>query len=138
LISLLKNLIVKKILIVKYIIVGGINTSFGYGVYWSFLQLDFNFAVAVFFSTVFGIIFNLLTYGKLVFKSKIDTNIFYKFIFSYGFRYLLSIGGIAFFHSYGMSYEIAGVITIFFNAILGFFLLKNIVFKKLTIFSSDK
>jgi putative flippase GtrA len=130
LISLLKKIILKNILIIKYIIVGGVNTSFGYAIYWAFLQLNFNFAIAAFFSTVLGTIFNFFTFGKLVFKSKIDTNIFYKFVFSYGFRYLLSIAGIAFFHSYGMSYEIAGAITIFLNAIIGFFLHKNIVFKK--------
>ena len=129
-ISLLKNFIVKKILIIKYIIVGVVNTSFGYGVYWSFLQLDFNFAVAAFFSTVLGIIFNFFTIGNFVFKSKIDTNIFYKLLLSYEFRYLLSIGGIAFFHFYGMNYEIAGAVTIFLNAIIGFFLNKNIVFNK--------
>ena len=129
-ISLLKNFIVKKILIIRYIIVGGVNTSIGYGLYWSFLQLDFNFAVAAFFSTVLGIIFNFFTIGNFVFKSKIDTNIFYKFVLSYGFRYLLSIGGIAFFHFFGMSYEIAGAVTILLNAIIGFFLHKNIVFKK--------
>ena len=129
-ISLLKNIILKNILIIKYIIIGGVNTCFGYGVYWSFLQLDFNFAVAAFFSTVLGIIFNFFTIGNFVFKSKINTNIFYKFLLSYGFRYLLSIGGIALFHSYGMSYEIAGAVTILLNAIIGFFLHKNIVFKK--------
>lgn len=129
-ISLLKNFIEKKLLIIRYIIVGVVNTSFGYGVYWSFLQLDFNFTVAAFFSTVLGIIFNYFTIGNFVFESKIDTNIFFKFLLSYGLRYLLSIGGIAFFHFYGMSYEIAGAVMILLNAIIGFFLHKYLVFKK--------
>ena len=129
-ISLLKNIILKNILIIKYIIIGGVNTCFGYGVYWSLLQLDFNFAFAALLSTVLGVIFNFITFGQLVFESKNDTNTFYKFVCVYGFRYLISISGIALFHSYGMSYEIAGAVIIVFNAIIGFFLHKNLVFKK--------
>ena len=129
-ISLLKNIILKNILIIKYIIIGGVNTCFGYGVYWSLLQLDFNFAFAALLSSVLGVIFNFFTFGQLVFEAKIDSNIFYKFVLIYGFRYLLSIGGIAFFHFYGMSYEIAGAVMILLNAIIGFFLHKYLVFKK--------
>ena len=129
-ISLLKNIILKNILIIKYIIIGGVNTCFGYGVYWSLLQLDFNFAFAALISTVLGIIFNFFTFGQLVFEAKIDSNIFYKFVLIYGFRYLLSVGGISFLHFYGMSYEIAGAVMILLNAIIGFFLHKYLVFKK--------
>jgi len=130
LISLLKKFILRKILIIKYLIVGGINTCFGYAIYWVLLQLNFNFIIAVFFSTVAGIIFNFFTIGTFVFKSKNDTNTFYKFLGTYCFRYFLSIAGIAFFHSYGMSYEVAGAVTIVLNAIIGFFLHKYLVFKK--------
>ena len=129
-ISLLKNIILKNILIIKYIIIGGVNTCFGYGVYWSLLQLDFNFAFAALLSSVLGVIFNFFTFGQLVFESKNDTNTFYKFVCVYGFRYLVSISGIALLHSYGMSYEIAGALIIILTAIIGFFLHKNIVFKK--------
>jgi len=130
LISLLKKFISKNILIIKYLIIGGVNTCFGYGVYWSLLQLDFNFAFAALISTVLGIIFNFFTFGQLVFEAKIDSNIFYKFVLIYGFRYLLSVGGISFLHFYGMSYEIAGAVITLFNALIGFFLNKNIVFNK--------
>ena len=75
-ISLLKNIILKNILIIKYIIIGGVNTCFGYGVYWSLLQLDFNFAFAALLSSVLGVIFNFFTFGQLVFESKNDTNSF--------------------------------------------------------------
>ena len=51
---MLFNLILKRILFIKFIVVGGINTVFGYGVYWGLLQLDFHFAIATFFSTVLG------------------------------------------------------------------------------------
>ena len=124
---MLFNLILKRILFIKFIVVGGINTVFGYGVYWGLLQLDFHFAIATFFSTVLGTIFNFFTTGRLVFKSK---GSFYKFVFVYGFLYLISTGGIAFIHNFDISYEIAGLIIIIPRAVIAFLLNKNWVFKE--------
>jgi putative flippase GtrA len=123
---MLFNLILKRILFIKFIVVGGINTVFGYGVYWGLLQLDFHFAIATFFSTVLGTIFNFFTTGRLVFKSK---GSFYKFVFVYGFLYLISTGGIAFIHNFDISYEIAGLIIIIPCAVIAFLLNKYWAFR---------
>jgi putative flippase GtrA len=125
---MLFDLILKRILFIKFIVVGGINTVFGYGIYWGLLQLDFHFAIATFFSTVLGTIFNFFTTGRLVFKSK-NKGSFYKFIFVYGFLYLISTGGIAFIHNFDISYEIAGLIIIIPRAVIAFLLNKNWVFR---------
>tara|TARA_B110000967_G_C18854663_1_gene546498 strand:+ start:991 stop:1389 length:399 start_codon:yes stop_codon:yes gene_type:complete len=129
-INLLKEIILKNILFIKYVAVGGVNTIFGYAIYWILLQLNFNFLIASLVATIIGTIFNFFTFGRLVFKSK-SKYLFYKFILAYGFRYLLSVAGIAFLHSYGLSYEIGGAIVIIFNALIGFFLNKNLVFKRI-------
>mgnify|MGYP006117820297 FL=1 len=123
---MLFNLILKRILFIKFIVVGGINTVFGYGVYWGLLQLDFHFAIATFFSTVLGTIFNFFTTGRLVFKSK---GSFYKFVFVCGFLYLISTGAIAFIHNFDISYEVAGLIIIIPRAVIAFLLNKNWVFR---------
>ena len=121
--------ILTKIIPLKFIVVGGINTIFGYGIYWGLLQLDVYFTIAAFFSTLLGIIFNFFTIGRLVFQSK-NNALFYKFVFVYGFLYLLSIAGISFIHDFNVSYEIAGAIMIMPSAIISFVLNKNLVFKK--------
>ena len=126
---MLFNLILKRILLIKFIVVGGINTVFGYGIYWGLLQLDVHFAIATFFSTVLGTIFNFFTNGRLVFKSK-NNSFFYKFVFVYGFLYLISTGAIAFIHNFDISYEIAGLIIIIPRAAIAFLLNKNWVFKE--------
>ncbi len=126
---MLLNLILKKMLIIKFIVVGGLNTVFGYGIYWALLQLGFYFAIAAFFSTLLGIIFNFFTMGRLVFNSK-NNALFYKFVFVYIFLYLISIAGISFIHNFDISYEIAGAIMIIPSAIISFGLNKNLVFKK--------
>ena len=126
---MLFNLILKRILFIKFIVVGGINTVFGYGIYWGLLQLDFHFAIATFFSTVLGTIFNFFTNGRLVFKSK-NKGSFYKFVFCVWFLYLISTGAIAFIHNFDISYEIAGLIIIIPRAVIAFLLNKNWVFKE--------
>jgi len=126
---MLFNLILKRILLIKFIVVGGINTVFGYGIYWGLLQLDFHFAIATFFSTVLGTIFNFFTNGRLVFKSK-NKGSFYKFVFCVWFLYLISTGAIAFIHNFDISYEIAGLIIIIPRAVIAFLLNKNWVFKE--------
>jgi len=126
---MLFNLILKRILIIKFIVVGGINTVFGYGIYWGLLQLDVHFAIATFFSTVLGTIFNFFTNGRLVFKSK-NKGSFYKFVFCVWFLYLISTGAIAFIHNFDISYEVAGLIIIIPRAAIAFLLNKNWVFKE--------
>ena len=126
---MLFNLILKRILLIKFIVVGGINTVFGYGIYWGLLQLDVHFAIATFFSTVLGTIFNFFTTGRLVFKSK-NNSFFYKFVFCVWFLYLISTGAIAFIHNFDISYEIAGLIIIIPRAAIAFLLNKNWVFKE--------
>lgn len=123
------NFILKKIIPIKFILVGGVNTIFGYGIYWGLLQLGFYFTIAAFFSTLLGIIFNFFTIGRLVFQSK-NNALFYKFVFVYGFLYLISIAGISFIHNFDISYEIAGAIMIIPSALISFLLNKNLVFKK--------
>ena len=85
--------------------------------------------IAAFFSTLLGIIFNFFTIGRLVFQSK-NNALFYKFVFVYGFLYLISIAGISFIHDFNISYEIAGALMIMPSAIISFVLNKNLVFKK--------
>ena len=126
---MLLNLIFKRMLLIKYLFIGGVNTVFGYGVYWGLLQLDIHFAIAAFVSTILGTIFNFFTIGRLVFKSK-NNRIFYKFVFVYAFLYFISTGGIAFIHNFDISYEIAGLIIIIPRAAIGFLLNKFWVFKE--------
>lgn len=116
-------------LLIKYLFIGGVNTAFGYSVYWGLLQLDIHFAIAAFVSTILGTIFNFFTIGRLVFKSK-NNRIFYKFVIVYAFLYFISTGGIAFIHNFDISYEIAGLIIIIPRAAIGYLLNKNWVFEK--------
>jgi len=51
-----------------FVLVGGINTCFGYLVYVSMVFAGFRPPVALLIATVLGVAFNFISFGKLVFK----------------------------------------------------------------------
>ena len=113
---------------IKFLLVGVLNTIFGYSVYWILLQLGFHFSLAVLISTVLGVLFNYKTIGKLVFKS--DGNSFLiKFSLVYVVQYIINVAGIKILNLFGVGYEIGGLLMIFPLAILSFTLNKKLVFK---------
>jgi putative flippase GtrA len=75
---------------VRFLLVGGINTVFGYGVFALALYLGFHYALAAALSTVLGILFNFKTTGTLVFDRR-DNGLLVKFLGVYGFTYVLGV-----------------------------------------------
>ena len=54
---------------IRFLFVGAVNTVFSYGCYASFIYIGYNYALAAFFATCLGIIFNFNTTGRIVFKN---------------------------------------------------------------------
>ncbi len=75
---------------IKFLLVGGINTIFGYTIYGLGLFIGLQYALAVLIATVLGVLFNFKTIGKYVFANN-DRKLFVKFIVVYGITYLLNI-----------------------------------------------
>ncbi|WP_335106413.1 GtrA family protein [Nostoc sp.] len=75
---------------VKFLIVGGINTLFGYSMFALLILLKFSYENAALISTMCGILFNFKTTGVIVFKNKNNTLIF-KFIGVYAIIYFMQI-----------------------------------------------
>lgn len=115
------------ILVIKFICVGFVNTVFGYAVYLIFLMVGLNFALAALLSTIFGIIFNFFTTGRLVFGSR-ENSLFPKFLLVYFILYAFTVAGLSALNIWGISYEIGGAIMILPNALLAFILNKRLVF----------
>ena len=55
-------------LFVKFVLVGILNTAFGYLVFALLLFLGLHYTLAVILSTIAGVLFNFKTTGTLVFK----------------------------------------------------------------------
>lgn len=113
---------------VRFILVAGLNTLFGYGVFALLIYFGLHYSLAVLISTVAGILFNFKTYGLLVFNSK-DNKLIFHFIGVYIVTYLFNVSGIAFFTHLEFSNYMAGMIMALPVGLLGFILNKKFVFK---------
>jgi putative flippase GtrA len=75
----------------KFILIGLLNTMFGYSAYALLIFFGLSFALALLISTVSGIIFNYFTFGQLFFNIGVNLENFIKFIITYLFIYLLNV-----------------------------------------------
>jgi putative flippase GtrA len=113
--------------IVRFFVVGGINTLFGYSCFTLLLFLGLHYAIASLFATIFGVLFNFKTTGTLVFRSRNNCLIF-RFFASYAVIYLINIASLKVFSFMDISPYIGGLVLILPMAVFGFILNKRFVF----------
>jgi putative flippase GtrA len=75
---------------IRFLLVGVLNTVFGYAVFAVFILLDLHYAVAALLSTICGVLFNFKTTGRLVFGNR-DNSLLVRFFGVYAITYVLSI-----------------------------------------------
>lgn len=116
-------------LFVKFILVGILNTAFGYGAFALLMYTGLHYSAAVVLSTIAGILFNFKTTGVLVFKNK-DNSLIFKFIAVYT---LVCITGIIILRLAEIAHinlYFAGLVSTGICAVTAFLLNKHWVFKK--------
>ncbi len=77
----------------RYLVVGGVNTVFGYGSFAVLLLLGLHYAVAALLATILGILFNFQTIGRLVFERR-DHSLIFRFVGVYAATYVLNVGAL--------------------------------------------
>ncbi len=110
-----------------FLIVGGINTVFGYCIFAFFIWIGLNYAIAALLGTICGILFNFKTTGTIVFKSK-DNRLIFRFFAVYGIMYIINVAYLKIFIPYYNVYML-GAIAILPLAFLSYFLNKKFVFE---------
>ncbi len=113
---------------IRFLIVGGINTAFGYGIFALLIFLKFHYALAVLLSTILGVLFNFKTTGRLVFESK-ENGLIFKFVGVYAIIYVINTASLGVFNFYRVNMYLAGAVMILPMAMLAFVLNKSLVFK---------
>ena len=113
--------------IILFLVVGGVNTLFGYSLYALLLFLNFHYALASLLGTAGGILFNFKTTGTIVFKNSNNTLLF-KFVAVYCLTYTVNVGCLKIFSLYGANMYVAGLILVIPLALLSYTLLKKFVF----------
>jgi putative flippase GtrA len=115
--------------LIKFIMVGLLNTVFGYSCYAFFLFMGLSFPLAVLVSTCIGVLFNFKTTGRIVFASA-NNDYFLKFTAVYGIVYFFNIALIKLMEFLTSNLYLAGFVAMVPAAILAFVLNKYLVFRE--------
>lgn len=110
-----------------FLLVGTLNTLFGYSVYAFLLFIGLHYALAAFLATCIGVLFNFKTTGRIVFQST-GKGLLFKFILVYTVLYIINITILQFLLFIGINAYLGGAICIPPMALLSFFLNKRFVF----------
>jgi len=122
---------IKKILenkLVRFFLVSGLNTVFGYGVYALLLFVKVPYPLALLTSTIVGVLFNFKTIGVIVFRNG-NNKLIFKFFCVYGITYLFNLGGITLLKQIDVDTYLGGLIMLVPTGLLSFLLNKLVVFK---------
>ncbi|WP_449394804.1 GtrA family protein [Devosia riboflavina] len=114
--------------LVRFLLVGGLNTLFGYGVFALMLWFGFHYSAASAIATVMGILFNFKSTGRLVFKSS-DNSRLVRFILVYIVVYGVNVASLALLLRADIGAYTAGLLLILPLALLAYFLNASFVFR---------
>ena len=112
---------------IRFLLVGVLNTLFGYGCFALLLHFSLHYTVAMLLATVLGVLFNFKSTGALVFGSR-DNRLIFRFIASYVVVYFINVFGIMLFARVGLSPLMGGALMLPPMAVLAFLLNKKFVF----------
>ena len=115
-------------LFVKFILVGILNTAFGYLVFAALLYFGLHYTLAVVLSTIAGVLFNFKTTGTLVFKNN-NNKLIFKFVAVYALTCIIGIIVLRLAEFVNVNLYLAGMVSTGICAIIAFILNKNWVFK---------
>jgi putative flippase GtrA len=113
----------------RFLLVGGLNTAFGYGIYALGLLLGAHYAVAATISTVLGVLFNFVTTGTLVFDRREGARL-HRFVAVYVVTWAIGILMLKVASALGADLYIAGLVLLLPSAGLSFLLLRTFVFQE--------
>ena len=112
-----------------FILVGILNTMFGYAVYAFFIFLHLHYSLAVLLATIIGVLFNFKTIGHFVFKNASNA-LLYRFVGVYAITYLLNVAGLKGCDLYHINMYLAGFIVAGPVAVVAFVLQRTFVFRR--------
>ncbi|MBQ3667203.1 MAG: GtrA family protein [Elusimicrobiaceae bacterium] len=116
--------------IIRFLIIGGVNTVFAYCIYALSIFLGAHYTLAVLLSTVIGTCFSFKTMGTMVFDNP-DNMLIFKFIAVYTGCYFLNVGILRLLTLAGVrNLYVAGITSMLLVSAVSFCLNKWVVFRK--------
>lgn len=126
--TLARSLLRGEVRFANYLLVGGLNTLFGYTVFTVMIWAGLHYTVAIAGSTILGTLFNFKSTGALVFKSR-DNSRLVRFLLVYGVVYCVNVLGVGALIRLGVNAYYSGLIMILPLALLAYRLNSQFVFK---------
>ena len=114
--------------IIRFLIVGTLNTGFSYVIYAGILYIGWSYQLANLIALVLGILFSFKTQGRLVFKNT-DNRLFGRFLISWVLIYLGTITLIGRIIALGFDAYTAGALALPFSIALSYLMQKYYVFR---------
>ena len=111
----------------RFLVVGGLNTAFSYGLFCVALALLPTTFLALCISTLLAILFSFITTGTLVFGSR-DPRRIVRFYGVYGLIFLYNAAGLALLEHAGIAPQIGGLLLLPGAVIAAFLLNRHYVF----------
>lgn len=113
--------------LIRFLVVGGLNTVFGYSLFAVFTFIGLTYPVAIGLATIGGVLFNFQSVGRLVFDGAPRSR-FWRFVGVYCVIYLVNLGGVRLLLSLGANVYVANAITLVPLSLLAFILNRRFVF----------
>jgi len=113
---------------ILFLIVGAVNTGFGYGVFALMIYLNVHYSLAALISTFLGILFNFKTTGVIVFRNH-NNRLIFRFFLVYGITYLVGLLYLYITNQFGISNYLAGAVWLLPGAAISYILMKTMVFR---------
>ena len=113
---------------VRFLLVGVINTLFGYSVFALLICLGLDYRYSLLIATICGVLFNFKTIGGIVFKDQ-NNRLIARFIGVYLVIYLLNAESLRIVKMLGINMLLAQAILVLPLAIVSYFLNKTFVFR---------
>jgi len=113
---------------VRFLLVGGLNTGFSYGLYVVLVWAGMHFVAANLLATVAGILFSFRTNGRFVFRNT-DASLFSRFVPAWLSLWLLNVGLIAGLVRWGLDPYSAGALALVPTVAVSYLVQKHFVFK---------
>ncbi len=113
--------------LIRFLVVGGLNTVFGYSLFAVFTFIGLTYPVAIGLATIGGVLFNFQSIGRLVFDGAPRSR-FWRFVGVYCVIYLVNLGGVRLLLGLGANVYVANAVTLLPLSLLAFILNRRFVF----------
>jgi putative flippase GtrA len=113
----------------RFLLAGGVNTVFGYSVYYVLLRLSGSPIFALALGTVIGVLFNFMLTGSFVFNAR-EAHRLWRFVSVYGVVFIYNVIGIEALQALGVDPALGGLILLPGAAIVSYSLNRSFTFAR--------